>query len=100
MLPDRKIHKSTSKDELLGGEEAHHLLATAYADRVCPPTGHGISWEDCFASANLYPLIWKASLLLDIKGASLPPAEHLAGDDQQRAVAAGKLAERITMGGP
>ncbi|WP_406384532.1 hypothetical protein [Streptomyces sp. NBC_01618] len=83
-------------DELLGGEEAHHLLATAHADRVCPPTGHRISWEDCYASADLYPLTWKALLLLDMRGAALPPTEHLTGDDRQRAVAAGDLAEWIT----
>lgn len=82
-------------DTLLGGEEAHHLLATAHADRVCPSTGHRIPWTDCYASADLYPLAWKARLLLDASGMALSPAEHLTGEDRQRAVAAGQLAERI-----
>ncbi|MGW1546631.1 hypothetical protein [Streptomyces sp. NPDC002346] len=82
-------------ETLLGGEEAHHLLATAFADRVCPPSGHRISWTDCYDSADLYPLTWKARLLLTPGGAALPPAEHLMGEARERAVAAGALAERI-----
>ena len=37
----------------LGGEPAHHLLATAHADRVCPLSGHSIGWTDCYASADI-----------------------------------------------
>ncbi|MGY4903298.1 hypothetical protein [Streptomyces sp. 900116325] len=82
-------------ETLLGGEEAHHLLATAHADRVCPRSGHSIPWDDCYASADLYPLTWKARLLLTPDGVALPPAEHLMGDARERAIAAGALAERI-----
>ncbi|MFI8433766.1 hypothetical protein ACIGJO_08445 [Streptomyces sp. NPDC079020] len=82
-------------DTLLGGEEAHVLLATAHADRVCPSTGHRTSWTDCYASADLYSLAWKAHLLLDMRGAALAPAEHLTGEDRQHATAAGQLAESI-----
>ncbi|MFB7313373.1 hypothetical protein [Streptomyces sp. NPDC056192] len=86
-------------ETLLGGEEAHHLLATVHADRVCPPSGHSIRWNDCYASADLYPLTWKACLLHTPGGVVLPPAEHLIGDARERAVAAGTLAERITSKG-
>ncbi|MEV8209445.1 hypothetical protein [Streptomyces sp. NPDC079189] len=86
-------------ETLLGGEEAHHLLATVHADRVCPPSGHSIRWDDCYASADLYPLTWKARLLLTPGGVALSPAEHLIGDARERAEAAGTLAERITSEG-
>lgn len=82
-------------ETLLGGEEAHHQLATAHADRVCPPSGHHIPWDDCYASANLYPLPRKARLLLTPDGVALPPAEHLTGGARELALAAGARAERI-----
>ncbi|WP_028814445.1 hypothetical protein [Streptomyces flavidovirens] len=79
----------------LGGEESHHILATAHADRVCPPSGHRIPWSDCYASADLYPLPWKAALLLDPSGSALPVADHLTGEAHERAVTAAALAEWI-----
>ncbi|WP_030928456.1 hypothetical protein [Streptomyces sp. NRRL B-24720] len=82
-------------ESLLGGEEAHHQLATAHADRACPSSGHRISWTDCYASANQLPLPRKARLLLTPDGVALPPAEHLTGDARVQAIAAGALAERI-----
>lgn len=88
-------HLDEPHETLLGGEEAHHQLATAFADRVCPPSGHRISWGDCYGAADLYPLPRKARLLLDTAGKPLPPAKHQAGEAREAAVAAGKLAERI-----
>ncbi|MGK5497567.1 hypothetical protein [Streptomyces sp. URMC 125] len=82
-------------ETLLGDEETHHLLAAAHADRACPPDEHWISWEDCYASADLLPLPRKASLLLDARGHALPVPEHLTGQDSVRAVEAGRAAERI-----
>jgi hypothetical protein len=82
-------HLEPAYEAALGGEEAHRLLAAAHADRVCPPSGHRISWSDCYASADLYPLPRKAGLLLDPSGDALPVAEHLSGKAQDRAVAAG-----------
>jgi hypothetical protein len=69
----------------LGGEPAHHLLATAYADRVCPPSGHSLSWDDCYAAANVLPLPLKADLLLEPEGSPRPLPDHLT--DEQHAVA-------------
>ncbi|MFE7237223.1 hypothetical protein [Streptomyces sp. NPDC057580] len=88
-------HIDEPHETLLGGEEAHHQLATAFADRVCPPSGHRISWDDCYRSADLYPLPRKARLLLDASGKALPPAGHQTGEARDAAVAAGKLAEQI-----
>jgi len=82
-------------ETLLGGEEAHHLLAVVHADRACPPDKHWISWEDCYASADLLPLPRKAGLLLDVRGRALPLPEHLTGQARVRAVEAGRAAERI-----
>ena len=82
-------------ETLLGGEPAHHLLATAFADRVCPPSGHTISWDDSHAAANLYPLPRKAALLLEPDGTASPVPGHLTGAVRERALDAGRLAERI-----
>jgi hypothetical protein len=82
-------------ETLLGGEEIHHLLAVVHADRACPPDEHWISWEDCYASADLLPLPRKASLLLDTRGRALPVPERLTGQGRVRAVEAGRAAERI-----
>jgi hypothetical protein len=79
----------------LGGESAHHLLATAHADWVCPPSGHSIGWADCHAAAGMLPLNLKADLFLEPDGtASLIP-EHLTGEQHQRAQRACELAVRI-----
>lgn len=82
-------------DTLLGGEPAHQLLAAASADRMCDPAGHWISWDDCYASADLLPLPYKARLLLDVRGCAVEPPALLAGKERERAAEAGRLAERI-----
>ncbi|MBQ0827698.1 hypothetical protein [Streptomyces tagetis] len=69
----------------LGGEPAHHLLAVAYADRVCPPTGHRISWDDSYAAADIYPLTRKADLLLEPGGAPRPMPQHLTPEQRELA---------------
>ena len=79
----------------LGGELAHHLMATVHADRCCPPSGHSISWPDCYASADQLPLTLKADLLLEPDGEPRPIPSHLTGEQQVRAVEAGRLAARI-----
>ncbi|MEU7594943.1 hypothetical protein AB0B79_18195 [Streptomyces sp. NPDC039022] len=79
----------------LGGEPAHHLLATAHADWCCPRTGHRISWSDCYASANQLPLPLKADLMLEPNGEPRHIPSHLVGDERARAVKAGRLAAWI-----
>jgi hypothetical protein len=82
----------------LGGPRAHHLLATVHADRVCPPSGHSISWADCYASADMLPLTWKADLLLEPNGEPKPIPDYLTGEARERAEHAGRLAARIRRG--
>ncbi|MER6601228.1 hypothetical protein [Streptomyces parvus] len=79
----------------LGGEEAHHLIATVHADRACPPSGHSIGWNDCYLSADILPLTWKADLLLEPNGSPRPIPDYLTGEAWERAVEAGRLAARI-----
>jgi hypothetical protein len=76
----------------LGGAPAHHLMATAYADRVCPPSGHSIGWTDCYASANQLPLTRKADLLLEPNGDPSPIPDHLVGEAREMAERAGRQA--------
>ncbi|GGP66910.1 MULTISPECIES: hypothetical protein [Streptomyces] len=76
----------------LGGEEAHHLIATAHADRSCPPSGHSIGWNDCYFGADILPLTWKADLLLEPNGDPRPIPGHLVGEGRERAAAAGSHA--------
>lgn len=71
-------------EDELGGEAAHRLLATAYANRVCPPTGHRLSWDDSYAAADIYPLNWKADLLLEPDGTPRPMPEHLTPAQRER----------------
>jgi hypothetical protein len=79
----------------LGGEPAHHLLATAHADIVCLPSGHWISWDDCYASADILPLPHKADLLLESNGRPRPLPSHLTGEARDRAEKAGQTAAWI-----
>lgn len=76
----------------LGGEEAHELLATAHADICCPPSGHRISWTDCYGSADLLPLTWKADLFLEPGGEPRRPPAHLTVEQRKRSQQAGQLA--------
>ncbi|MHC5703940.1 hypothetical protein OTC26_021210 [Streptomyces tirandamycinicus] len=85
-------------ETLLGGEDpeaTHHLLATVHADICCPPSGHSISWQDCYDGAQMRPLPHKANFLLDNRGEpdQLPP--HLVGTALRRARAAQRIAVRI-----
>ncbi|WP_405956912.1 hypothetical protein [Streptomyces phaeochromogenes] len=79
----------------LGGEPAHHLLATAHADRMCPPSGHNISWKDCYAGANMLPLPHKADLLLEPNGEPKSIPDHLVGEARERAEQTGRQAAWI-----
>ncbi|MEU0590020.1 hypothetical protein [Streptomyces ardesiacus] len=79
----------------LGGELAHELLATAHADICCPPSGHSISWDDCYAGADILPLTHKADLFLEPDGEPRPLPGHLAGDARERAEEAGRKAAWI-----
>lgn len=79
----------------LGGEPAHHRIATVHADGVCPPSGHSISWTDCYASANMLPLTLKADLLLEPGGDPRPIPDHLVGEVRERAERAGHEAAWI-----
>jgi hypothetical protein len=69
----------------LGGELAHELLNTVYADYACPPSGHSISWTDCYAIAYMLPLTHKADLLLEPDGSRRPIPNHLTGEQRERA---------------
>lgn len=79
----------------LGGEPAHHLLATVHADIVCPPSGHQIGWSECYASADVLPLTHKADLFLEPGGEPRPLPNHLTGDARERAEEAGRKAAWI-----
>lgn len=79
----------------LGGQPAHHLLATVFADVVCSSSGHSISWDDCYASADQLPLTWKVDLLLEQDGEPRPVLEYLAGEKRERAMEAGRQAAWI-----
>ncbi|MEU6437464.1 hypothetical protein ABZ874_24445 [Streptomyces albidoflavus] len=82
-------------EELLGGEPAHHLLASAVADRLCPPTGYSVPWDDWYASVDQYPLPAKARHLLDPDGRALPIPDFLTPEQTTRAREAAARAERI-----
>ncbi|MFD6033603.1 hypothetical protein ACFWHF_03550 [Streptomyces griseoincarnatus] len=82
----------------LGGpdpEATHHLLASIHADFVCPPSGHSISWQDCYEGAQMRPLPHKAGFLLDDRGEPKPVPAHLTGVDADRARQAQAIAVRI-----
>ncbi|MFE4857405.1 hypothetical protein [Streptomyces sp. NPDC056670] len=79
----------------LGGEEAHALLAEADADICCPPSGWTLSWDDCYASADMLPLPRKADLFLDERGRRQPLPLHLTGEQVERAERAQALAVHI-----
>jgi hypothetical protein len=79
----------------LGGEPAHHLLATAHADICCPPSGHRIGWTDVYANANRLPLPLKADLFLEFDGKPRPLPDHLTVEQRVRAEEAGRKAAWI-----
>ncbi|MGW0131918.1 hypothetical protein [Streptomyces sp. NPDC003299] len=79
----------------LGREPAHHLMATAFADRVCPPSGHSISWDDSYAAADMVPLPQKADLLLEPDGSPSPLPDHLTEQQRDLAQRAARTAVRI-----
>jgi hypothetical protein len=82
----------------LGGpdsEATHHLLATVHADFCCPPSGHSISWQDCYDSAWDRPLPHKAGFLLDERGEPKRIPPHLTGAAADRAREAQRIAVRI-----
>ncbi|MYR93077.1 MULTISPECIES: hypothetical protein [unclassified Streptomyces] len=81
----------------LGGhnpEATHHLLAAVHADLACPPSGHFVSWNDCYAGAQVRPLPHKASFVLD-NGHPRPLPAHLTGAAARRFLAATRIALRI-----
>ncbi|MEU5900526.1 hypothetical protein [Streptomyces venezuelae] len=88
-------HLGEPHDTELGGEEAHELLATAHADICCPPSGHRISWTDCYDSADMLPLTWKSDLFVDFRGEPHPLPSHLTKTQRERALQAQQLAVRI-----
>jgi hypothetical protein len=82
----------------LGGpdpEAIHHLLATVYADFVCPPSGHAISWQDCYDLAQMFPLPQKAGWLLDERSEAKPIPLHITGAARERAREAQRIAGHI-----
>jgi hypothetical protein len=85
-------------EAILGGpdpEAIHHLLATVYADFACPPSGHSISWQDCYDLAQVYPLPHKAAWLLDERSEAKPIPAHITGAALERAIEAQRIAVRI-----
>jgi hypothetical protein len=77
------------------GEPMHQLLATAFADWVCPPGGHSISWSDSYAAADQRPLHHKAALLLGPDGSPRPLPDHLTPQQREVSTRAIAAAERI-----
>ncbi|MFI0505873.1 hypothetical protein ACH3WN_23925 [Streptomyces albogriseolus] len=82
-------------DSDFGGEEAHQLFNVAHADICCPPTGHRISWSDCYGGADMLPLTLKADLFLKFNGELRPLPGHLTEEQRDRALRAQRLATRI-----
>ncbi|WEH34797.1 hypothetical protein PZB75_16415 [Streptomyces sp. AM 4-1-1] len=85
-------------EALLGGpdsEAIHHLLATVHADFVCPPSGHSISWQDCYEGVMIRPLPHKAEFLLDERGDPKPLPAHVTNEAAARAREAQAIAVRI-----
>ncbi|MFE5618293.1 hypothetical protein [Streptomyces sp. NPDC056524] len=85
-------------ETVLGGsdtEATHHLLAAVHADFCCPPTGHSISWQDCYDAAQQRPLPHKASFLLDERGNPVPIPAHMRGEAADRARTAQAAAVHI-----
>ncbi|MFC8492993.1 hypothetical protein ACFUJU_19770 [Streptomyces sp. NPDC057235] len=85
-------------ETVLGGpdpEATHHLLASVYADFLCPPSGHSISWQDCYAAAQQRPLPHKAGFLLDECGNPMPVPAHMEGEAAGLARSAQATAVRI-----
>ncbi|MGA5215226.1 hypothetical protein ACPCAE_03995 [Streptomyces cinereoruber] len=85
-------------EAVLGGpdpEAIHDLLATVLADFVCPPSGHSVSWQDCYDAAWVRPLPHKAGFLLDERGNPKPVPEHVTGEAADRAREAQAIAVRI-----
>ncbi|MFJ2061192.1 hypothetical protein ACIOMM_35475 [Streptomyces sp. NPDC087908] len=71
----------------LGGpdpEVTQHLLAAVHADFSCPPTGHSISWQDCYDAAQQRPLPHRAGFLLDECGNPVPVPAHRGGEASDR----------------
>jgi hypothetical protein len=82
----------------LGGpdpEAIHHLLATVFADFACPPSGHPISWQDCYDTAWDRPLPHKAGFLLNECSEPKPLPSHITGGALERAREAQRIAVRI-----
>ncbi|MGA5642606.1 hypothetical protein ACPCTN_28185 [Streptomyces cinereoruber] len=85
-------------EAVLGGPDpqaVHDLLATVLADFVCPPSGHSVSWQDCYDGAMIRPLPHKAGFLLDERGNPKPVPEHATGEAFGRAREAQAIAVRI-----
>ncbi|MGA5794280.1 hypothetical protein ACPC27_07210 [Streptomyces cellulosae] len=85
-------------EALLGGpdpEATHHLLATVHADICCPPSGHSISWQDCYDGVQMRPLPHKAHFLLDYRGEPVALPSHITGAALDRASKAQRMAVRI-----
>ncbi|WP_336323562.1 hypothetical protein [Streptomyces lavendofoliae] len=85
-------------EAVLGGPDPtaiHHLLATVHADFICPPSGHSVSWQDCYDGAMIRPLPHKAEFLLDERGNPKPLPAHITGEAAARAQEAQAIAVRI-----
>ncbi|MFC8270359.1 hypothetical protein ACFUIZ_32260 [Streptomyces cinereoruber] len=90
MLPD-------PYEAILGGpdpEATHHLLASVFADFLCPPSGHSIPWQDCYDAAQQRPLPHKAGFLLDEYGNPVPVPAHVIGEGADQA----RKAQAIAVG--
>ncbi|MFF4829442.1 hypothetical protein [Streptomyces sp. NPDC001312] len=81
----------------LGGELSHELLAAVWADWECPPSGHSLSWSDCYAAADQLPLTHKAALLLEPNGKPREIPAHLEGMRREQAKRARSVAVRIRL---
>ncbi|MFD8462679.1 hypothetical protein ACFV27_38750 [Streptomyces antimycoticus] len=82
-------------DSDFGGEEAHQLFNAAHADICCPPTGHRISWSDCYGGADMLPLTSKADLFLEFSGEPRRLPRRLTEEQRGRAFRAQGLATWI-----
>ncbi|MFH8717262.1 hypothetical protein [Streptomyces zaomyceticus] len=83
---NRKLHEPY--ETLLGGEAAHHRLASSYADTLHPLETR-LSWDDLYSALDILPLTLKAENILML-------IEHVTGP-KPCLTEAGKLAKRITV---
>ncbi|MER5887008.1 hypothetical protein ABT160_24555 [Streptomyces sp. NPDC001941] len=92
--PCVRVYLSDPYADQLGGDEARHLLAAAFANHLAGVEPQ-LSWGTLYDVACVRQLHDLADLLLAADGRALPPAEHLPPEAEALAMEAARVAERI-----